>query len=65
MAALCRPGGLATLLKSQSNHMAELPRLSQTEMDGVLSMGTSLSILARRGWPIARRRCRRCASRTR
>lgn len=47
MAALCRPGGLATLLKSQSTHMADLPRLSQTEMDGVLSMGTSLSILSR------------------
>jgi hypothetical protein len=47
MAALCRPGGLAELLKSQGKHMADLPRLSQTEMDGVLSMGTSLSILAR------------------
>jgi hypothetical protein len=47
MAALCRPGGLAELLKTQGRHMGDLPRLSQTEMDGVLSMGTSLSILAR------------------
>jgi hypothetical protein len=47
MAALCRPGGLADLAKTQGRHMGELPRLSQTEQDGVLSMGTSLSILAR------------------
>jgi hypothetical protein len=47
MAALCRPGGLALLLKAQSTHMADLPRLSQTEMDGVLSLGTSLSVLSR------------------
>jgi hypothetical protein len=47
MAALCRPGGLATLLKAQGRHIADLPRLSQTEMDGVMSLGTSLSILSR------------------
>jgi hypothetical protein len=46
LAALCRPGGLAALLKAQGR-LDELPRLSQTEQDGVLSLGTSLSVLAR------------------
>jgi hypothetical protein len=46
MADLCRPGKLAALLKAQGR-LDELPRLSQTEQDGVLSLGTSLSVLAR------------------
>jgi hypothetical protein len=46
MAALCRPGALRELLKAQ-DRLDDLPRLSPTEQEGVLSLGTSLGILAR------------------
>ena len=38
LADLCRPGQLAALLKAQGR-LHELPRLSQTEQEGVLSLG--------------------------